>query len=379
MNILCVDQYGSVGGAQRCLLDLLPAFLDRQWKVSVAAPTDGSLTRDAEHLGCRIEPLRSSRLSSYQKGVTEIARYATMVPSWVAHLKHAIRAHQVELVYVNGPRILPAAALIARRHAIPLVFHAHHRLTQSSAIRLTAATLNYSRASVIACSRFVAGSFHHFDGSVTVIYNGVSDLRISQERSRNANPVIGVIGRIDREKGQLEFIRAAQLVHSVLPNVRFTVVGSPLFGNEAYYRQLLYESENLPITFAGWTDRVAEALAELDVLIVPSPGTEATPRIILEAFSAEVPVVSFRSDGIAEILKHKETGFLVETRSPEALAGALCDLLRDYRETTGRVIENARTAWAENFRLNRFQHDVCEKLETEYQKHASLRLQSCFV
>ncbi|HEX4772965.1 MAG TPA: glycosyltransferase family 4 protein [Bryobacteraceae bacterium] len=373
MNILCVDQYGSLGGAQRCLLDLLPAFVNRHWNVGLAAPIDGSLTSHAETLGCRIEPLRSRQLSSYRKSAAEIAQYTTMVPSWVARLKHAVRAHQIQLLYVNGPRILPAAALIARLHSIPMVFHAHHRLTQSSAIRITAAALHYARASVIACSRFVADSFDRFDGVVRVIYNGVSDSRICETNRRNTHPIVGVIGRIDREKGQLEFIRAAQLIHSVMPEVRFRVVGSPLFGNDVYYEQLLHESEGLPVTFAGWTDQVAKALSELDVLVVPSPGTEATPRIILEAFSAGVPVVSFRSDGIAEILKHKETGFLVETRSPEALAGSISDLLRGSSETTRSIIENARAAWVEHFQLDRFRHDVCEILETEYQEHASTR------
>jgi glycosyltransferase involved in cell wall biosynthesis len=371
MRLLCVDQYGSIGGAQRCLLDLLPAFVDRQWSVSIAAPDSGPLLSLAKSFGCPVLPLSTSRLSSYQKSAAEMARYAGMVPSWAIHLRRAAQSSRAELIYVNGPRVLPPAAFVARLKAIPLVFHAHHRLTQLSAIRLTRAALNLSRASVIACSRFVAESFDGFGGRVTVIYNGSPDLASRSGRRRNDHPNIGVIGRIDREKGQLDFVRAAQLVHGVMPNVRFTVVGSPQFGNENYYRQVVEESRTLPITFVGWTDRVDEALAEFDVLVVPSPSTEATPRIILEAFSAGVPVVSFRSEGIAEILKSRETGFLVETRSPAALAGMLCDVLRTYDDTVERVISSARLAWEREFRLDRFQRDVCNRLEAEYQHHAS--------
>ena len=45
--------------------------------------------------------------------------------------------------------------------------------------------------------------------------------------------------------------------------------------------------------FAGWVADIYAALAEIDVLVVPSVGPEATTRVILEAFAAGVPVIAF--------------------------------------------------------------------------------------
>src|SRR5256885_17159324 len=50
MKILFLDQFSDLGGAQRCLLDLLPAVLERGWLAHVAAPGDGCLRPRAENL-----------------------------------------------------------------------------------------------------------------------------------------------------------------------------------------------------------------------------------------------------------------------------------------------------------------------------------------
>jgi len=49
-------------------------------------------------------------------------------------------------------------------------------------------------------------------------------------------------------------------------------------------------------------------------------------RCVRIAFSAGVPVVSFAAGGIPEIVKDGETGFLVNVRSPKALAARISDV-----------------------------------------------------
>ena len=61
-------------------------------------------------------------------------------------------------------------------------------------------------------------------------------------------------------------------------------------------------------------------LADLDLLVVPSISAEATTRVILEAFSAGVPVVAYSIGGIPEIIRESRNGFLVPECEPRALA-----------------------------------------------------------
>jgi len=51
MNILFVDQFTELGGAQQCLLDLMPAVKERGWQAHVAVPGDGPLMDTLRTMG----------------------------------------------------------------------------------------------------------------------------------------------------------------------------------------------------------------------------------------------------------------------------------------------------------------------------------------
>jgi hypothetical protein len=88
-----------------------------------------------------------------------------------------VEGRGIGLLYVNGPRLLPAAAWVARARSIPLIFHCHHRILQPIAARLTGEALRWSRASMIACCRFAAEPLvRYLPGERSrVIYNDVSE------------------------------------------------------------------------------------------------------------------------------------------------------------------------------------------------------------
>jgi glycosyltransferase involved in cell wall biosynthesis len=114
---------------------------------------------------------------------------------------------------------------------------------------------------------------------------------------------------------------------------------------------------HLPVDVLGWRDNVPSVLADLDILVVPSPSRTATPRIILEAFAARVPVVAFVSGGIPEIVINHKTGFLVEPPTAEALAarlGAMLDAPGELRAVADRAYET----WKEKYTLERYRRDV---------------------
>jgi glycosyltransferase involved in cell wall biosynthesis len=107
----------------------------------------------------------------------------------------------------------------------------------------------------------------------------------------------------------------------------------------------------------GWRDDVPSVLAGLDILVVPSSSRTATPRIILEAYAAHVPVVAFVSGGIPEIVIHNKTGFLVEPPTVEALAARL-EALLDAPGELRAVADRAYETWKEKYTLERYRRDV---------------------
>ena len=108
------------------------------------------------------------------------------------------------------------------------------------------------------------------------------------------------------------------------------------------------------VTFTGWTDDVGEFLKQVDLLVVPSKSVDTNPRVILEAYSAGVPVLAFDGGGIPELIEHGVTGLLVNRHTPEAVA----DPAR-----LNAIAARGCERWQRSYTLARFQSDVCDAVE----------------
>jgi len=369
MNILCLDQFSELGGAQRCLLELLPAFTNRGWRAHLAAPSNGELFRRASVLGASTDRIRCGPYSSGRKSLADMARFAWEAPRLAREIRALVRRYDTDLIYVNGPRLLPAVAL-ATRYGPPVLFHSHSFL-DGYARQLAGRSLSMARAALVASCRFVALPLEPYcrDRGMRVVYNGVRQMAPANRARTALDPEaefrIGVIGRISPEKGQADFLRAARMLHENLPRCRFLVCGAPLFSDPAamrYRAELEAQAEGLPVEFAGWQEDIDGVLANLDLLVVPSTAVDATPRVILEAFAAGVPVLAFASGGIPEIVEHDVTGFLVEERSPRALASAIQGLLREPHRMR-EVAECALAKACGEFSLARYQEEMLQAIE----------------
>jgi GT2 family glycosyltransferase len=86
---------------------------------------------------------------------------------------------------------------------------------------------------------------------------------------------------------------------------------------------------------------MANALADGDVLVVPSIWIENAPFIIKEAFAAGVPVIASDLGGMAEMVVHERNGLLFEPGNAAHLATQISRLLdeRDLLERLRRGIE----------------------------------------
>jgi len=365
VNILFLDQFSDMGGAQRCLVDLLPAIRQRGWTVHLAAPGDGALIEQSRPFCASVRNLPCGPFRSGDKRATDLARFFYQLPSQVRVISQTIAAQNIDLLYVNGPRLVPAATLANR--GLPVVLHAHSRVTQSFAASLTGRCLKYRNATVLASSAFVAGLLkkHISEDRLHIVYNGVAPMR-AIARAQRERVRIGLIGRIAPEKGQLEFVRAARLLLGRGLRCEFVICGAPMFSPPGYDSEVRSAAEGLPVEFLGWRDDVASVLAGLDILAVPSGPNEATTRTILEAYSAGIPVVAFRSGGIPEVVEDGRTGWLTDP-TPEALAAKLAELMADPAQLS-EAGRRASFAWREKYTIDRYQNEVLSILERHHQR-----------
>ncbi len=148
-------------------------------------------------------------------------------------------------------------------------------------------------------------------------------------------PVLGNIGRFSTQKDPLSWIQVAALVHGALPECRFLMVGDgPL-------RSEVEEAINKTgitnrVILTGLRRDIPELLSAMDVFLITSLW-EGLPRVILQALSMGLPVVSNHVDGIAEAVVDGEMGFLTKPGNFNILANHCIRLLQEpqLRQTFG--------------------------------------------
>jgi glycosyltransferase involved in cell wall biosynthesis len=346
VRVLFVDQFAQPGGAQLCLKDVMAEAHQRGWTTLLMRPGDGL-------------PESIGSYTNGRKNWRDCCAFPVDMVRAARSIRRIARENRIDLVYANGPRVLPAAAAAE----LPLVFHAHSYLMAGYARTITRSCLKRTRARVIAASEFVARPLQDMApaSAIRVIYNGVADQRFRARAFDSAVFTIGIVGRIASEKGQLDFISAAREIASSFPETRFVIFGAPLFSGGEYDAEVRRQAPSAGVQLYGWKEDVSEALHAIDILAAPSAAIESTPRVIIEAMSAGTPVVAYPSGGIPELIRSGQTGVLTTGSNPEALAWAIFDLMTN-REQMRWISVNARRDWEERFQTRRFVREVCDSL-----------------
>jgi glycosyltransferase involved in cell wall biosynthesis len=331
---------GEIGGADAHLLDL-----------ASAQAMDGH--------DVRVIFLGPAQLSGAvrDRGISVVNIASMSMAAWVRGTREAIRAQAPDVVHSHGYRADILAALL--RPLTPssarwtLVMTVHGFLRTSWGLRLLS-WLN-ERALRSADVVIVVSSIESqrltamLRRIVTFIPNGVARAELLPRaqacRRLGTNPArrtVAFVGRLSPEKRPDLFIAMAALVARDRPEADFLVIGSGAQQRETV--QQAAAMPDLPVTFTGLVSEVASLMEGIDVLVCPSD-TEGTPRVVLEAMSAGVPVVATRVGGLPDLIVDGETGFLVPPNSAAALAGPVTRLLSD--EPLYRCISHGARTHAE--------------------------------
>jgi glycosyltransferase involved in cell wall biosynthesis len=159
--------------------------------------------------------------------------------------------------------------------------------------------------------------------------------------------LFGVVAMIRPEKGHRQFVEAAiELTNTHVGKVRFAIVGEGV-GDRGYEREIrdlltsrLGTATNGEIFMTGYRKDVADVMAALDVLVVPSLA-EAQSIVTPQAFATGRPVIASRVGGLPELITHEQTGLLVEPGDAAGLTAAMARVVDDQALRT-RMGANAR-------------------------------------
>lgn len=140
-------------------------------------------------------------------------------------------------------------------------------------------------------------------------------------------PVFLMIARLLREKGVVEYVRAAQNLKGRFPETRFLLAG-PLDPNPSGIskQELQGWISQGGSEYLGELKDVRPALAQSSVYVLPSY-REGTPRTVLEAMAAGRAVITTDAPGCRETVKDGYNGFLIPVADVPALEAAMLRLL----------------------------------------------------
>jgi len=335
-RVLIVEAVGAIGGAQRVVLDTVRCGDRQRWQASllILAHEEG-LGREA----CRYARVVHHPVGRYRDPRT--------IPGAIWRVAREIARWRANVVHTSSAKAQLVAGLAAGMRGTPCVWHVMDILDAASP--LTHLALRVPATRYLAVSRAVRDQLVRLGvpaARVHVIYPGVESASLACPAAReqamalrralgvaNGTPVVTLVGRLQRWKGQHVLLAAAPRVLAQVPAVRFWIVGDALFGLEPGYpaelrRQAAALGVEAHVHFLGHRGDVPALLHASTVVVHASVRPEALGLVVLEGMAAGRPVVAARAGGPTEIIVDGVTGVLVPPGDAAALAEALVGLLR---------------------------------------------------
>jgi glycosyltransferase involved in cell wall biosynthesis len=294
----------------------------------------------------------------------------------ILYLIKIISRYNVDIVNTHSSWdswIVSIAARISRRK--PLIIRTRHLSTPVSRGLLSRVVYQYFPHLVITTGNSIRETLINVnrfpEDKIISIPTGVdlnvfyprpvnNDLREKLGISREEK-VIGIIAALRSWKGHDYLLEATR----VLLIEKHRDIKLVIAGEGPRYNHLVEKATFLGIKervlFLGHRDDIPEILSMLDVVVLSSYANEGVPQSILQAMAMEKPVVASSAGSIPEIVYDKETGILVESKNPSALAEGIAFIL-DNKDFVKKVTANARRLIESKYSLRH----MVEKVEEVY-------------
>ena len=132
--------------------------------------------------------------------------------------------------------------------------------------------------------------------------------------------------RLIRTKGVFEYLEAARIIKQQSHAIKFLLVGNwDKEGADA----LSYDEINSiskDIDWLGMQSDMPTLYALSDICVLPSYYREGIPRVLMEAASMGLSLISTDMPGCREVVNDGQNGFLIPTRDSKTLASCISRL-----------------------------------------------------
>jgi len=329
IKILYVFAALPIGGAEQ----LLVAELERLDKTLFAPlvcviSEKGPVGEMIEKMGIPLVPLHRMKKNQFDYGI-------------IRELKKLILQEKVSIVHTHLYDGGKYGRIAARMAKVPIIIHTVHNVYVKSRIKyhLINWILSFLSNRIIAVSGAVKESIVRYDrinkDRIQVIHNGIDLSKLEGPFSRSEwrsefgigpeEYVVGVIARLEEQKGHIYLLEALSMMRDLLPLLKVLIVG------DGKLRSFLEEETRKRglsscVYFLGTREPISPILKAIDLFLLPSLW-EGFSVAILEAMAAGVPIIATRVGGTEEVITSGQDGLLIPPGDAQSLAKAIEDAL----------------------------------------------------
>jgi glycosyltransferase involved in cell wall biosynthesis len=201
--------------------------------------------------------------------------------------------------------------------------------------------------------QYILGLLGNNEKVVECIYHGVNCNFFSKRKLQKKVRLLSV-ARLVEKKGYIDILKALDILRIKYPDFIYTIIGHGELHDEIKnYIEFLNLKEQVYLIPYATQEVVRDYLSISDIfinasLIVGSGDRDGIPNSIAEAMAMEVPVIGTAISGITELIKHKETGYLVESSNAMSIYMGIIYYL-DNKEDKNLITKNAYQFVKDNF------------------------------
>ena len=317
-NILFVSRSTQFGGTEKIIVEMC----------EVLAPYVNSITV-CSFGNINVQYLNELGVKHYSIPDIENKSFKTIYSVYKT-LSKIVKNENITIVHSNHRMAACYSQMLSLRNRFIKIATAHGVFSNKKWLT----RFCYKNTRIIACGDVVKDNLVNTylinTNDITVIRNAVKIKRIKNQQileNCKKNILIGNVGRLSAEKGQIYFVLAIPDIIKKHPNTLFLIVGD---GDE---RSKLEEvAKNIGVyeytKFLGYRDDIINIISQLDIVALTSL-TEGLPLTPIEAFSQGVPVVATNVGGTSEIVSDGKNGYLIEPKSVPEIADRINKLIEN--------------------------------------------------
>jgi len=365
INLLCVITKLELGGAQKQLLDLITNLDKEKFNPFLFTANEGLLIPEA----LSINGLTLIKSRYLERAINPLKDALAFF-----EIYRVIKNNKIDIVHTHSSKAGILGRWAAKLAKVKVILHTVHgwsfndyqgflRIFFICLERLNA----YFTDKLIVVSHYdkqrgLANNIGEKDKYTLIRYGidypefSIKEQNLRKDLGISPNDlVVGMIACLKPQKSPQDFIKLANLVNKIIPDIKFLLVGDGILRLNI---ERLIEKLNLKssVILTGWRRDIPRILSVIDIFILTSLW-EGLPIVVLEAMASSRPIVVTHTGGVQEAIIDGKTGFLVPPQDIGKMAERLITLLRDA-QLRNAIGQNARDSLNFDFRIDNMVHNT---------------------